>query len=129
MTKYREILRLLSLELSQRDIATSLGVSRNTVTKVRDRAKELSLSWPLDKSFTDAELEQRMFPKDSSPKFTKRMPDFDYIRKELLKNAVLPCTSRGKQDSRLRLTGLVIQQRSLIRIPVRSLTHGSLLVS
>lgn len=47
MTKYREILRLLSLELSQRDIATSLGVSRNTVTKVRDRAKELSLSWPL----------------------------------------------------------------------------------
>lgn len=29
MTKYREILRLLSLELSQRDIATNLGVSRN----------------------------------------------------------------------------------------------------
>ena len=88
MTKYREILRLLSLELSQRDIATSLGVSRNTVTKVRDRAKELSLSWPLDESFTDAELEQRMFPKDLSTKSTKRMPDFDYIRKELLKNGV-----------------------------------------
>ena len=76
MTKYREILRLLSPELSQRDIATSLGVSRNTVAKVRDRAKELSLSWPLDESFTDAELEQRMFPKDLSPKSTKRMPDF-----------------------------------------------------
>ena len=88
MTKYREILRLLSLELSQRDIATSLGVSRNTVTKVRDRAKELSLTWPLDESLTDAELEQRMFPKDLSPKSTKRMPDFDYIRKELLKNGV-----------------------------------------
>lgn len=45
MTKYREILRLLSLGLSQRDIASSLNVSRNTVSKVRDRAKELSLSW------------------------------------------------------------------------------------
>ena len=73
MTKYREILRLLSLELSQRDIAASLGVSRNTVTKVRDRAKELSLAWPLDKSLTDAELEQQMFPKDLSPTSTKRM--------------------------------------------------------
>ena len=29
-----------------------------------------------------------MFPKDLSPKSTKRMPDFDYIRKELLKNGV-----------------------------------------
>ena len=33
-------------------------------------------------------LEQRMLPKDLSPKSTKRMPDFDYIRKELLKNGV-----------------------------------------
>lgn len=85
MTKYREILRLTALGLSLRDIEKSLKVSRKTVVKVQKRADELSLSWPLDESLTDAELEQRMFPKDLSPKSTKRMPDFDYIRKELLK--------------------------------------------
>ena len=42
----------------------------------------------MDESLTDAELEQQMFPKDLSSKSTKRMPDFDYIRKELLKNGV-----------------------------------------
>ena len=88
MTKYREILRLTALGLSLRDIEKSLKVSRKTIVKVQKRADELSLSGPLDESLTDAELEQRMFPKDLSPKSTKRMPDFDYIRKELLKNGV-----------------------------------------
>ena len=70
MTKYREILRLTALGLSLRDIEKSLKVSRKTVVKVQKRADELSLSWPLDESLTDAELEQRMFPKDLSPKST-----------------------------------------------------------
>ena len=34
MTKYREILRLKSLGFSERNIAQSCGVSRNTVAKV-----------------------------------------------------------------------------------------------
>ena len=34
MTKYREILRLKSLGFSERNIAHSCGVSRNTVAKV-----------------------------------------------------------------------------------------------
>jgi transposase len=88
MTKYREILRLLSLGLTQREIASSLGVSRNTISKVRDRAKELSLFWPLDETFTDAKLEETLYPKDTTQTSTKRMPDYDYIRKELLRNGV-----------------------------------------
>lgn len=32
MTKYREILRLKSLEISEREITTSCDVSRNTST-------------------------------------------------------------------------------------------------
>ncbi len=35
MTKYREILRLKSLGFSERNIAQSCGVSRNTVAKVQ----------------------------------------------------------------------------------------------
>ena len=87
MTKYREILRLKSLGFSERNIAASCGVSRNTVAKVSKRAEELNLKWPLDFDMTDHALEQLMFPKEKSAT-NKRMPDFDYIRKELLRNGV-----------------------------------------
>ena len=83
MTKYREILRLKSLGFSERNIAQSCGVSRNTVAKVLKKAAEINLSWPLDFDMTDSALEELMFPKDKSAT-NKRMPNFDYIRKELL---------------------------------------------
>ena len=87
MTKYREILRLKSLGFSERNIAQSCSVSRNTVTKVAKRASELDISWPLDFDMTDSVLDELMFPKDKTLT-NKRMPDFDYIRKELLRNGV-----------------------------------------
>ena len=87
MTKYREILRLKSLGFSERNIASSCSVSRNTVAKVTKRAAELNLKWPLDADMTDHALETLMFPKEKSAT-AKRMPDFDYIRKELLRNGV-----------------------------------------
>lgn len=88
MTKYREILRLTALGLSQRSIIQSVGVSQKTVVKVQRRAQELHLSWPLDESLTDAALGKLMFPKESRTFAQKRMPDFDYIQKELLRNGV-----------------------------------------
>ena len=90
MTKYREILRLNSLEFSARAIATSCHVSRNTVSKVLNKARELNISWPLGNDLlTDADLENILFPR--KPKATaseRRMPDYAYIRKELLRNGV-----------------------------------------
>ena len=50
MTKYREILRLTALGLSQRDICSSASVSQKTVSKVQKRARELDIEWPLDES-------------------------------------------------------------------------------
>lgn len=88
MTKYREILRLTALGLSQRSIIRSIGVSQKTIVKVQRRAQELRLSWPLDETLTDPELERMMFPKESKISAQKRMPNFDYIRKELLRNGV-----------------------------------------
>ena len=88
MTQYREILRLNSLDLSERSIAASAGVSRNTVSKVLKRAKELNLSWLLDHDMTDSVLEELLFPKDNKTSKQKRLPDFDYIRKELPRNGV-----------------------------------------
>lgn len=43
MTKYREILQLKSLGISEREIATSCSVSRNTVARVCKRAAELNI--------------------------------------------------------------------------------------
>ena len=88
MTKYREILRLTALGLSQRSIIRSINVSQKTIVKVQRRAQELKLSWPLDDSLTDDALDKLMFPKANGASRTKRMPDYDYIQKELLRNGV-----------------------------------------
>ena len=88
MTKYREILRLSSLGLSQQNIADSCGVSKKTVNRVLKRAKELNVSWPLDSNDTDAVLAEKLFPSAKTVASNKRMPDFAYIRKELLRNGV-----------------------------------------
>ncbi len=88
MTKYREIIRLTGLGFSQRNIMASCGVAQKTVVKVQKRAKELNLIWPLDNSMTDSKLEGLLFPKEDKISSSKRMPDFAYIRKELLRNGV-----------------------------------------
>lgn len=74
MTKYREILRLKSLGLSQQSIADSCNVSKKTVNRVLKRAKELNISWPLDKSDTDAVLAEMFFPSTKQVRSNKRMP-------------------------------------------------------
>ena len=88
MTKYREILRLKSLNLSQQNIADSCNVSKKTVNRVLKRAAELDISWPLDENDTDAVLAEKFFPSAKQVTSHKRMPDYDYIRKELLRNGV-----------------------------------------
>ena len=87
MTKYREILRLKSQGVSERSIALSCGISRNTVAKVTSRAQELDISWPLDESKTNAVLDELMFPKIKTT-HKKRLPDCSYIRKELQRSGV-----------------------------------------
>lgn len=44
LTKYREIIRLTSMEFSQRDIMANCGVAQKTVVKVQKRVRELKLS-------------------------------------------------------------------------------------
>jgi len=89
MTKYREILRLASLGLSQQNIADSSDVSKKTVNRVLKRARELEISWPLDANETDAVLADKLFPSaQKQAASNKKMPDFNYIRQELLRNGV-----------------------------------------
>ena len=90
MTKYREIIRLAGLNLSQSNIALSCNVSKTSVNNTLKAAKEKNIVWPLDPHLTDDILEKMLFPEkaDVSTSSTKRMPDYAYIRKELLRNGV-----------------------------------------
>ena len=89
MTKYREIIRLSGLGLSQTNIALSCNASKTTVNKVLKAAREQKLSWPLDPRLTDPVLGRLLFPDSKAkPATSKRMPDYEHIRKELLRNGV-----------------------------------------
>lgn len=87
MTQYREILRLHSQEISQRNIAVSCACSRNTVSKIIQRAEELGIAWPLEKDLTDGELRQRLFA-DVERQLTRKHPDYEYIHREMAKSGV-----------------------------------------
>jgi len=88
MTKYREILRLYSQRISGRSISVSCGCSRNTVTKVISRAKELNISWPLEADVTDADLQTRLFPQASRQSAQRKLPDAEHLHRELMKSNV-----------------------------------------
>lgn len=77
MTKYREIIRLAGLNLSQTNIALSVSASKTTVNKVLKAAKAQNLVWPLDPKYTDDVLAQTLFPKveTATSSANKRMPD------------------------------------------------------
>ena len=87
MTKYREILRLHSQGISQRGIAASCQCSRNTVSAVIKRADEYGISWPFQKEMSDGELQELMFPEKSLPT-SRKVPDCEYIHKEMAKSGV-----------------------------------------
>jgi transposase len=87
MTKYREILRLHSLGISQRDIAASCQCSTKTISKILKRAKELAIAWPLAEGATDEKLDEQFFPKQLVNS-NRRYPDMEYIHKELARNGV-----------------------------------------
>ena len=88
MTQYREILRLNSMNISGRKIAETLHCSRNTVAKTLEAAKKHNISWPLSKEQTDSVLEKLFYSRGKINLSNKRMPDFEYVRKELKKNGV-----------------------------------------
>ncbi len=74
MTKYREILRLSSLGLSQQSIADSCNASKKTVNRVLKHAKELQLYWHLPLIIT----EHHQLPKIISVRNTHSVHAFAY---------------------------------------------------
>ena len=87
MTNYREILRLQSLGFTNSRIADALGVSRTTIVRVVQQAKTLKLDYGTVSALSDRELVKQLFPQGES-KPTFKMPDYDWVHRELTKPGV-----------------------------------------
>ena len=85
MRNIREILRLkYTHDCTIRDISSSCGIGRSTVSDYLYRAKAAGLGWPLPEGLSNTALEQRLFPSASPPVIgTRFIPDFQKVHKEL----------------------------------------------
>ena len=87
MTNYREILRLSSLGIKNKQIAEGMGIARQTVITTVHRAAAQELDWQTVEPLSDRELAARLFPQgETQPVF--KMPDYDYVHGELSKPGV-----------------------------------------
>ena len=86
MITYHEILRLAAQGHSKSDIHASTGHSRVTIDKVLARAYEVGDLDALTEK-NDAELQAILFPSEVTGP-TKWLPNFDVLRKELLRPGV-----------------------------------------
>ena len=111
MVNYKEILRLASEDTSQRLIAVSVGHSRDTVSELLTAAKAHNLTWPLEESVTNEQIEAILFPERYSTSSIYLEPDYFYIHNELAKRGV---------TLTLLWTGQVIRFPSTTLKPVKS---------
>ena len=89
MRRIREMLRLrLEQGLSQREVASSAGVSPSTVWDLLTRVKASGLSWPQMSVLDDATLEARLYPSEPPGPGTLSKPDLSYVHRELRRKGV-----------------------------------------
>lgn len=85
MVNYKEILRMASEGRSQRQIAVSVGSSRNTVSEVLITAQAQGITWPLEEPISNEQLGSILFPNRHVGESEYLEPDFTYIHAELSK--------------------------------------------
>jgi transposase len=89
MRKIREVLRLQAQGLSDRKIARSVNVSRTAVRRMRERAEEAGVGWPLPEELADSALEALLYPPILHPSIQPRaVPQWSYIHQELRRPGV-----------------------------------------
>lgn len=87
MSKEKQILRLYADGNSQRRIATTMAVSRNTVSAVVAAAKRTGRSFPELLLLDEPSLYQLLFPEKAAEP-VQVVPDYERIHKDLLKDGV-----------------------------------------
>ena len=88
MRKIKEVLRLHSLGLSQRQIAASCAVGQATVSDYLKAAEAAGLKWPDIADWSDDQVMQAVAPSRERPAHRNQPPEPDYadIRHELQTN-------------------------------------------
>ena len=89
--KIKEALRLkLTCGLTDRQVASSIGVARSTAAEYFLRFAASGLPYPLPEEIDDASLVARLFPSTSSlpPPLSRPLPDFAVMQRELRKKGV-----------------------------------------
>jgi transposase len=87
MTNYKEILRLHNLGINNSQIAAALNCSRTTVITVQRRAGETALTPQKASAMSNKEVSRALFPNETI-KPAYRMPDYDYIYREMSKSGM-----------------------------------------
>lgn len=88
MTNYREILRLKSLGINNSQIAISAGCTRRTVINVLKNAEQRGLRYSNIEKMSDKELASVLSGRGGTARLNYKMPDYDYVHKELAKEGV-----------------------------------------
>lgn len=88
MVNYKEILRLLHEGCSQREIERILHTSKRKIREFLAAAETHNLTWPLEESVTNEQLEAILFPERHSAMSMYLEPDYAYIHRELAKRGV-----------------------------------------
>lgn len=89
MTQYKEILRLyMRLGINKSQIAKSLGCSRTTVIATLAAAEQSGLEWKDVEGLSDREIKDLLYPSSDSAHPQYKMPDWDYIHKEMSRMGV-----------------------------------------
>ena len=84
MANYREILRLSSLGINNKQIAEGMGIVRQTVVTALQRAAAQGLDWQTAAPPpSDRELAARLFPQQGADKPSYKLPDYESIHREL----------------------------------------------
>jgi len=89
MRRIREILRLkLTLGLSHRATAKSLGISAGAVGETASRAKRKELDWKQVTTLSDEDLEVLLYGAKPDGRSDRPLPDFNLINRELRRPGV-----------------------------------------
>lgn len=88
MIRYREILRLTALGISQRSIAGSVGCSKTTVQEVQRKAATRRLEWPLSDEMGDEAIRARLYPPQDRSDASKAEIDHEWVQREMGRRGV-----------------------------------------
>jgi len=88
MVKYREIIRLAAMGVSQRGIAYSCGCGQSTVSDVLRAARAHGVEWPLPEEMDDAAIRLAIYPEASRKAQDKADIDHERIAAELCRRGM-----------------------------------------